>query len=95
MNFRQGNLEETVNLVNTKIEELPAEEPTVTPEADPTETPDNGPSPTTTPNNPGDGTQPVKTADDTPIAMYLAIVLAAFAVIVISIGYLRGRKRHE
>lgn len=91
VDFRQGNLEETVNLVNTKKDEQPAEEPTVTP----TETPGNGPSPTTTPDNRGDGTQPVKTADDTPIAMYLVIVLAAFAVIVISIGYLRGRKRHE
>ena len=85
IDLRKGNLGASVSLVNAKTTEEP--EPTATPGPDPTIT--------DTPQNPGNGTTAVKTGDDTPVGFYFAIFAAAFAVILASVGYLRGRKRHE
>lgn len=43
------------------------------------------------------GTDRVRTGDETPVAFYIGLLAAAFAVIVVLVGYRyqKGRKRHE
>lgn len=67
------------------------EEPDVTPEASATPEPDEPSGTTGTPGS-GSGSSPVKTGDDTPVGMFIAVLIGAAAVAMAAMAY-RKKKR--
>lgn len=96
VDLHSGNLKGEIVITNTK--KAPTPTPTIMPTAAPTPTAAPGYSGgNTTPNvqDSGSSASPVRTGDDTPIALYAVIIAAALAIIAGCIIYLKGRKKHE